>query len=129
MPRYVILWHELPETHRLAAERTSHWDLMLERGEALRTWALADEPAIGRGGDAQPLPNHRLAYLEYEGPVSGNRGRVKRWDSGTYKIVQESATRLVVELSGQQLTALATLEKGDGSHFWRVSFSELPTRG
>ena len=35
---------------------------------------------------ATRLPDHRLAYLEYEGPVSGNRGVVRRIDSGKYEI-------------------------------------------
>jgi hypothetical protein len=48
MPRYVILWHELPETHEVGAARESHWDLMLEWGDVLRTWALASEPTVGR---------------------------------------------------------------------------------
>jgi hypothetical protein len=32
------------------------------------------------------LANHRRAYLEYEGEISGNRGRVSRIEEGTYQI-------------------------------------------
>ena len=53
-----------------------HWDLMLDTGETLRTWRL--EPALPGVIRAEPLGNHRRAYLDYEGPVSGNRGSVQR---------------------------------------------------
>jgi hypothetical protein len=129
MPRYVILWHELPETHEVGAARESHWDLMLEWGDVLRTWALASEPAVGDSGKTEALPDHRRSYLDYEGPVSGNRGHVTRWDFGEYEIASESDSQLLLTLRGERLSAHVTLEKGDGSHFWRVSFSELPTRG
>jgi hypothetical protein len=34
--------------------------------------------------DAQRIADHRLAYLEYEGPISGGRGTVRRLDGGSY---------------------------------------------
>ena len=34
---------------------------------------------------ATALGDHRVAYLDYEGPVSGNRGTVRRWDHGSYE--------------------------------------------
>ena len=74
MPRYVILEHDHP--HR-------HWDLMLESGDVLRTWRLAEPPQPGRAVAAEPIGDHRRAYLDYEGPIRGNRGRVKRWDGGS----------------------------------------------
>ncbi|MFO1094461.1 MAG: DNA polymerase ligase N-terminal domain-containing protein [Planctomycetaceae bacterium] len=75
MPRYVILTHDHP---------FPHWDLMLESGGVLRTWRLLNEPATGRRVPAERLADHRLKYLDYEGPVSGGRGIVARWDYGTY---------------------------------------------
>ena len=35
MPRYVILQHDTPPGY----PRPLHWDLMLEQGRTLRTWA------------------------------------------------------------------------------------------
>ncbi len=45
------------------------------------------------------LATHRREYLEYEGPVSGNRGSVK-WlgSAGEYRILEDSPTRLIVRL-------------------------------
>lgn len=45
-----------------------------------------------------PLAEHRRAYLEYEGPVSGNRGAVRRVAGGSYKVLQNDPDTLVVEL-------------------------------
>ena len=76
MPRFVILSHDHP---------FPHWDLMLEAGESLRTWRLRSQPEAEGEIDAEELGAHRLAYLDYEGPISGGRGTVTRWDHGTYE--------------------------------------------
>jgi hypothetical protein len=107
MPRFVILLHELPA----GADRRTHWDLMLEADGVLRTWALAEEPALGRSIAAEPLADHRLAYLTYEGEVSGNRGRVTRWDSGEYEVLAEAADRLEIRLAGGRLAGVAVLSQ------------------
>jgi hypothetical protein len=78
MPRYVILTHDHP---------FPHWDFMLEAEGVLRTWRLLAEPAARQSVPAERLADHRLAYLDYEGPVSGGRGSVARWDHGTYDTV------------------------------------------
>jgi hypothetical protein len=67
-----------------------HYDLMLEDGRALATWRidrLISELAPGEAIDAIELPPHRLAYLSYEGPVSGNRGEVEIALAGEYETV------------------------------------------
>lgn len=94
MPRFVILEHQW---------KGVHWDLMLERGEALRTWAL-DAP-IRPGADltARSLADHRRAYLDHEGPVSGGRGSVRRWDEGRYEVVAWGEDRVEVVLEGRQI--------------------------
>ncbi|MEX0979391.1 MAG: DNA polymerase ligase N-terminal domain-containing protein [Pirellulales bacterium] len=125
MPRYVILLHELPDGH----ERSTHWDLMLERGDALRTWALPVEPALNMDCEARQLADHRLAYLEYEGLISEDRGRVTRWDQGEYRPLAETPATIHVVLEGSKLRGRLTLEKGVRTHFWRVSFSADPTSG
>src|SRR5262245_43439326 len=74
----VQLLHEL-------ADGTSHVDWMIAqdpRGErplvTFRVAARVDELAGGGVVAAQRLDDHRPAYLDYEGPVSGNRGKVRR---------------------------------------------------
>jgi len=74
MPRYVILEHDAADGR--------HWDFMLAGGEALATWALAERPDAAGPVAARSLADHRVAYLDYEGPISGGRGSVTRWDQG-----------------------------------------------
>ena len=73
--RYVVLRHEgIPDPH---------FDLMIEAepGGELMTWRLPVWPAQG-ADDAVAIANHRHAYLDYEGEISGGRGRVTRLAAG-----------------------------------------------
>ncbi|MDP6542787.1 MAG: DNA polymerase ligase N-terminal domain-containing protein [Phycisphaerae bacterium] len=66
-----------------------HWDLMLEIDDALATWRIAADPlGISPGGriEAARIHDHRKAYLDYSGPVSGRRGRVELQDSGQLSV-------------------------------------------
>lgn len=91
MDRFVILEHRWNGVH---------WDLMLQHGAVLRTWALDELPIPGRDVAARALADHRVIYLEYEGPISGDRGTVRRIDTGCYKAREWSKDRVVVELAG-----------------------------
>ena len=93
MRRYVILTHDHPFLH---------WDLMLEADGGLRTWRLASPPAAGVTLVAEPLATHRVAYLDYEGPVSGERGSVNRWDAGTFDWERDDADEVAVTLHGER---------------------------
>ena len=122
MPRFVILLHELPPGH----QRATHWDFMLEDGETLKTWALEEELQPGGEACAQQLADHRLDYLEYEGPISGGRGRVSRWDEGDFQWIEKTDTRLSVLLDGQRHSGVASFmrlpeEDGAASQRWSVS--------
>jgi DNA polymerase Ligase (LigD) len=118
MGRYVILRHDFA-----TRGRDVHWDLMLEIGQVLRTWALADTPAPGAAIAAEQLPDHRLVYLDYEGPVSGDRGSVSRWDTGQFMMLSDSPGRLAVRLTGNLLNGVATLSRpSEGTHVWKFTF-------
>ena len=112
MSRFVILEHDHPFLH---------WDLMLECGDVLRTWRLLAEPVMGAEIAAEPLADHRAAYLDYEGPVTGNRGTVQRWDSGEYELTQDSPRRISFQLTGRKFTGTAVLIE-DGER-WVCTFS------
>jgi hypothetical protein len=102
VPRFVVLTHDYPFLH---------WDLMLEQEGTLRTWRLAGPPDSDTPVDAEGLPDHRLAYLDYEGPVSDNRGIVERWDAGTYQMCQTGSDRVMVTLAGGKLVGIGGLER------------------
>ncbi len=117
--RFVILRHEMPAT----SDRPSHWDFMLEQDGALRTWALDQEPSSETTTQATELPPHRLAYLDYEGPVSGDRGQVTRWDAGNYWLNTSSESAISIELAGTRLVGIATLTLTDRHDYWTFRFS------
>ena len=119
MPRYVILHHRMP----VEMTRSSHWDLMLSTGTSLRTWALAQPPRAKDRITAEQLVDHRLEYLDYEGPVSGNRGDVNKWDAGTYEICQEDDLQIVTQLEGCRLSGQLTLSRDNiESRHWTIKF-------
>jgi DNA ligase D-like protein (predicted 3'-phosphoesterase) len=103
MPRFVLLFHESPAE----SSRESHWDFMVETGGVLRTWALTANPAMidVDQGDiaAEQLPDHRLDYLEYEGPISQGRGRVEQVDAGQFEVLSETEFELALNLTGEKL--------------------------
>ena len=120
MPRFVLLEHEW---------NGIHWDLMLENGETLRTWAI-DAPVVG-GQDlpARALHDHRSIYLDYEGDVSGDRGTVRRVDKGSYDALVWSASLVRVRLRGVQLVGEVELrqlgEVSGGIASWKFRLGNL----
>lgn len=97
---------------------------MLECAESLATWQL---PAWPPPGDA-PLPaaalaDHRKAYLDYQGQVSGGRGHVAIVDSGRYEAIERREGLWLVRLAGQGFTGLLRLERSAGAAWtlWVVS--------
>ena len=117
MPRFVVLEHDHP---------MRHWDLMLECGEILRTWRLSSPLRAGEAIAATATFDHRLVYLDYEGPVSGGRGRVVRRESGTFTWQVQAEARIVVRLHGEQLRGALRLEQVAGDS-WRAEFDEEAT--
>jgi hypothetical protein len=111
MPRFVVLTHDHPFLH---------WDLMLEERGVLRTWRLLALPEARRTVPACPLGEHRIEYLEYEGPVSRGRGSVTRWDAGEYELLNATDAGLSLEFHGRRLTGRWALRPGLGEE-WSFS--------
>ena len=130
MPRFVLLYHDCPPHY----ERPSHWDLMLQAGEALRTWALPRLPhawavfqqrtassypdcppvACADSVGAERLADHRLDYLDLEGPLSGDRGTVRRIDCGTYASQSDSPACRQLTLASGNWKGRITLQQSAG---------------
>gem|GEM_PF-489753 len=146
--RWAVLQHDHPFLH---------WDLLLERSDApaAATWRLLRWPSCGEPIAAEPLPDHRVAYFELEGPVSGGRGTVKRLQHGEWGALQinpvAAVTRphdhattqpfpadltnchgqsplLKAQFSGSPLFSFGTLfSSTDGRQFW-IFASEPPNQ-
>lgn len=106
MPDFVVLEHDHP---------VLHWDLMLDTGESLRTWRLANPPSVPADIPSESLPDHRLDYLTYEGPVSHNRGHVRRVFAGVWELAEDDGKSLLIRLNGPRLNAAVTISPASGS--------------
>jgi hypothetical protein len=124
MLRYVILEHDWPQ---------KHWDFMLEVGDVLQTWRLRTAPVANMDISAEKTFDHRLMYLDYEGPVSGHRGSVARWDAGLYQVIVEESRgfneksrargkrepidRRIVQLEGKRLRRMLEMTYQEGANW------------
>jgi DNA ligase D-like protein (predicted 3'-phosphoesterase) len=88
---------------------TLHFDLRLQIGEVLRSWAVPKgpsmDPAVRRL--AVPVEDHSLAAGEFEGVHEGQRrgsGAVIIWDEGTVDLLRDDPGHLSFALHGHKLT-------------------------
>jgi hypothetical protein len=105
-----------------------HFDLMIESDDraVLVTFQL-ERPPGEPGAWGQRSFDHRLRYLDYEGEIGGDRGRVDLWDRGELSDVEGDprGNHYLALFEGDRLTGPYELrERTDG----RVRFvmSEAP---
>jgi len=150
--RYVILRHRWPQGPRRWFDETEpeehvirrggdHFDWLFQSDSCLATWATATRLSVDQKGDtgAIRLPDHRTAYLDHEGAVSGNRGTVARVESGEFRLLSASPARYEIQTLGDRAGVLVIRRAkavgqliasdagyrtwcGDGFSFWRISF-------
>ena len=115
MPRSVVLRHTLPDG-------SHHFDWLLEPAgtaagrdpeeRVLIAWRLPRPP--GQSGpqpiEAIRLPPHRRFYLDFEGPIPGNRGTVERVAEGVAEVLADSPEHFAASLAlgGDSLTITIT---------------------
>lgn len=105
MRPWVLLLHTLPNG-------LSHLDWLLEPesvehgGHPLISFRISDvetgrpdRPDLGQFS-AERIGNHRIEYLTYEGPISGDRGSVQRLSTGHCRILSDSEVFVVAVASG-----------------------------
>ena len=90
--RYVVLHH--------TGIDSPHYDLMFEQQPhaPLTTFRCAIWPPAP-DTIFELLPDHRPAYLQYEGPISNNRGQVTRIEAGTCTVESKETDSLQLSLS------------------------------
>ncbi|NBO91829.1 MAG: hypothetical protein EBV06_05895 [Planctomycetia bacterium] len=112
MTRFVLLKHNHPFLH---------WDLMLEVEESLWTWRLDRPPRYHDTQFAERIADHRKIYLDYEGPISGGRGEVRREVSGTLEWLLQEETKLMGYLKSNHLEGVVTMERlSDNNMQWSI---------
>jgi len=100
--RYVVLHH--------TGIDPPHFDLMFETAENSKpaTWRCPHWPP--QPGDSfTPLGDHRREYLEYQGEISGQRGRVARVAAGTLRSIEPAADHILVTFDSGTRITLPTL--------------------
>ena len=117
MPKFTI-------SHHTGSKDGDHYDLMLEHGEGLRTWRLVNT-AFQAFQVARQIKDHRKSYLDFEGEIPGERGRVKIWDTGTYSVDDWKDDRIQVALVGRSLKTRLLMTLGpkhpeDADPRWNV---------
>ncbi|MFQ5424042.1 MAG: hypothetical protein ACE5F9_08680, partial [Phycisphaerae bacterium] len=91
----------------------THFDLMIDAGERLATWRYLTEPfgAAADGMSCEEIGRHRRVYLDYEGPISGDRGHVTRSDGGLCEVHSRRDDRWDVTFGGQRLRGRFLIER------------------
>ncbi|MGE0479311.1 MAG: DNA polymerase ligase N-terminal domain-containing protein [Phycisphaerae bacterium] len=123
MNRFVLLEHDTrPGRDAGGATAGVHWDLMLELapGGGLATWRLAANPCdTGEPVVAERIGEHRVAYLDYEGDLSGGRGRVRQVDRGALEVRRVDADAVCVRIAGARLAGEYEIAGAPGACFLR----------
>lgn len=111
VPRFVVQQHDAT---------TLHFDLRIEDGGVLRSWAVPKgpsmDPAVRRL--AVPVEDHSMAAGEFEGVHEGSTrgsGAVIIWDEGTVDLVRNEPGHLSFVLHGHKLAGgFALTRTGEG---------------
>jgi DNA ligase D-like protein (predicted 3'-phosphoesterase) len=88
---------------------TLHFDLRIQVGEVLRSWAVPKGPSLDPTVRrlAVPVEDHELSAGEFEGVHEGHRrgsGAVIIWDEGTAEVTRDDPGHLTFALHGSKLT-------------------------
>jgi DNA ligase D-like protein (predicted 3'-phosphoesterase) len=101
---------------------TLHFDLRLEIGDVLRSWAVPKGPSLDPSVRrlAVPVEDHALSAGEFEGlhgPGARGSGAVIIWDEGGLEILRDDADHLSFVLRGRKLRGRFGLTK-TGQRRW-----------
>lgn len=98
---------------------TLHFDLRLQAGDVLRSWAVPKGPSLDPGTRrlAVPVDDHDLAAGDFEGVRDGHRrgtGAVIIWDEGAAEISRDEPGHLSFVVHGRKLAGgFALTRTGD----------------
>jgi DNA ligase D-like protein (predicted 3'-phosphoesterase) len=85
-----------------------HYDLRLEKGGVLKSWAVPKEPLNQKGVKrlAVEVEDHPVEYANFEGEISEGEygaGKVEIWDKGTYVTEKWGESEIIVHINGSRL--------------------------
>jgi bifunctional non-homologous end joining protein LigD len=120
-PRFVVQEH-----HATAL----HWDLRLERGGVLVSWAVPKgiPPDPRQNNLAVHTEDHPLSYVDFAGEIPRGEyggGRMYLWDRGTYEEQKWSDREVMVHLHGSRVEGRYVLFQTDGRN-WMIHRMDPP---
>jgi len=98
--------------HKHTLGKDTHWDLMIEDGDKLKTWRLENPPEKLAGDfdklspgktKATPIFDHDKKFLTYQGPVNNGKGNVEIVDEGTCTIESATENQMNINFEGKIL--------------------------
>lgn len=110
--RFAVLHHDHP---------FSHWDLLLETAAGCWTWRLLNPPESAASIRAERIADHRSFYLDYSGPVSGDRGTVTQVDAGTLVWIRATESDVIGLVHGRRWHGRITLS-AESADVWRMQY-------
>ena len=124
LPRFVVQEHHA---------RRLHWDLRLEHGGALASWAVPRGIPVHPDEDrlAVHTEDHPLEYLTFEGeiPAGGyGAGTMHVWDSGTYEAEKFDEREVIAVFHGDRVQGRYALFRTRGDD-WMIHRMDPPEPG
>jgi DNA ligase D-like protein (predicted 3'-phosphoesterase) len=85
-----------------------HYDLRLEIGGVLKSWAIPKIPPTEKGIKRLAVftEDHPLDYATFEGIIpEGNygSGKVEIWDKGSFTLMEHEKGKIVISINGIKL--------------------------
>lgn len=93
-----------------------HFDLRLQRGSILKSWAIPKTPPEKTGDKrlAVETEDHPLDYAGFKGTIPQGQygaGTVEIWDQGTYEPLDWKSSKIVIDIHGRKLKGAFALIK------------------
>jgi len=102
--------------------RNLHWDLRLEKGMVLKSWAVPKTPPRKKGLKrlAIEVTDHAKSYAKFEGKIEEGygKGTVKIWDKGTYELEEWKKNKILIHINGKKLKGDYALIRMKDSKNW-----------
>jgi DNA ligase D-like protein (predicted 3'-phosphoesterase) len=123
-PRFVVQLHDAT---------TLHYDMRLQVGEVLRSWAVPKGPSLDPAVKrlAMEVEDHTMEQGEFEGVHVGQRrgsGAVIIWDEGTVLFTTEQPDHLTFVLAGHKLRGRFALTRTGGRRWVLVKARDAAAR-
>ncbi|MCM6773068.1 ATP-dependent DNA ligase [Nocardia sp. CDC159] len=114
--------------------RRLHWDLRLERGGVLVSWAVPKGPPTSSDENrlAVHTEDHPLEYLTFHGTIPKGQyggGEMTIWDTGTYETEKWREDEVIVRLHGERIEGRYALIQTDGKNWLMHLMKSEPEAG